>query len=125
MTSVASAIRQSSCCEPRPVLPLAIIDKGSVLYQAYQNFVGMMLPLQMAAAATARQVYPTWPGMPDPGVMRYLAAGCELMAQAQLTHHRPAFGIDTITVGGRSVAVREEVVKTMPFCTLVHFAKEV
>src|SRR5713226_3788538 len=85
----------------------------------------MMLPLQIAAAATARQFYPSWAGMPDPGLMRYVAAGCELMAQAQLTHHRPAFSIDRITIGGRSVAVREETVKTLQFCTLLHFAKEV
>src|SRR5713226_5475064 len=85
----------------------------------------MMLPLQIAAAATARQLYPSWPGMPDPGLMRYVAAGCEIMAQAQLTHHRPAFSIDRITIDGRSVAVREEPVKTLPFCTLLHFAKEV
>jgi poly(3-hydroxybutyrate) depolymerase len=101
-----------------------------VLYQAYQTLVGMMLPLQIAAAAAARQLHPpwpgmSWPGMPDAGLLRYIAAGCELLSQSQLTHHRPPFGIDKIAVGGRSVAVREEEVRTLPFCTLLHFAKEV
>jgi poly(3-hydroxybutyrate) depolymerase len=96
-----------------------------VIYQAYQTLVDMMLPLQLAAEATARQLPSPWPGMPDPGPLRYIAAGCEVLTRSRLTHHRPAFGIDRITVGGRSVAIREEAVKTMPFCTLLHFAKDV
>jgi poly(3-hydroxybutyrate) depolymerase len=86
-----------------------------------------MLPLQIAAAASSRQLnspWAPWPGMPDAGVLRYFAAGCEVLTQTRLTHHRPDFGINKISVGGRSVAVREEKVKTMPFFTLLHFAKE-
>jgi poly(3-hydroxybutyrate) depolymerase len=64
--------------------------------------------------------------MPDTGpLLRYIAAGCEVLTQSRLTHHRPDFGIDKIAIGGRMVGVREEPVKTMPFCTLLHFAKEV
>ena len=36
------------------------------------------------------------------------AAAFELIARAQLTHTRPAFGIDTVVVGGREVAVRKK-----------------
>jgi poly(3-hydroxybutyrate) depolymerase len=103
-----------------------------VLYQAYQMLVDSMLPLRIAAAASARQLnspwapwpYAPWPGMPDAGLLRYIAAGCEVLTQSRLTHHRPDFGISKITVAGRSVAIREEKVKTLPFCTLLHFAKE-
>lgn len=96
-----------------------------MLYQAYQTLAGMMLPLQVAAAATAGQLRSPWPGLPDVGLMRHLAAGCEILAQSRLTHHRPPFGIDRIAAGGGSVAIREEPVRSMPFCTLLHFAKEV
>ena len=96
-----------------------------MFYQAYQTFVDMMLPLRIAAAATARQLHPPWPGMPEIGLLRYVAAGCELLTELQLTHRRPPFGIDEVAMGGRGVAIREEPVLTMPFCTLLHFAKEV
>jgi polyhydroxyalkanoate depolymerase len=85
----------------------------------------MMLPLQIAAEASARQLYPPWPGTPDAALLRYIAAWCELLTHSRLTHHRPAFGIDNITAGGRDFAIREEPVATMPFCTLLHFVKKV
>src|SRR5260370_6369153 len=96
-----------------------------MLYQAHTTLVEMMLPAQVAAAAAARQFRPPWPGMSDAALLRYFAAGCEVLSQSRLTHHRPPFGIDRIAVGGRNVAIREEPVRTMPFCTLLHFAKEV
>ena len=96
-----------------------------MLYQSYQAFVDMMAPLRIAAAAAARQLDPLFPGMPELGPLQYFAAGCELFSQLQLTHRRPPFGIDEIAIGGRTVAIREEPVLAMPFCTLLHFAKEV
>ncbi|WP_312861448.1 polyhydroxyalkanoate depolymerase [Segnochrobactrum spirostomi] len=59
-----------------------------------------------------------------PGARR-VAAGLELIARARLTHARPAYGIEAVTVGNREVAVREEAVLTTPFATLLHFAKDV
>ena len=46
------------------------------------------------------------------------------MARSGLTHHRPAFGIDTVQVEGEPVSVREEVVMSTPFASLLHFAKD-
>jgi len=55
---------------------------------------------------------------------RRLAAACELMGLAQVTHHRPAFGIDSVLVAGEPVAVTEEARLVTPFATLLHFRKE-
>jgi len=52
-------------------------------------------------------------------------AACELIARAKLTHHRPPFGIDTVMVGNREVAVREEAAHVTPFGTLLHFKKDI
>jgi len=117
-----------------PVGPPTRNQWHPVLYQSYQAFVDMMMPLHLAAEATARQLswpwapwapWAPWPDMPDAGLLRYIAAGCEVVTQSRLTHRRPDFGIDRVTVGGRDIAIREEAVRTMPFCTLLHFAKEV
>jgi poly(3-hydroxybutyrate) depolymerase len=52
-----------------------------------------------------------------------VAAACEFVARAALSHERPAYGIDTAMVESREVAVVEEVVHATPFCSLLHFKK--
>jgi len=47
------------------------------------------------------------------------------MARATLSHRRPPFEIDTVPVANRDVPVREEVAAKTPFCTLLHFRKEI
>ena len=47
--------------------------------------------------------------------LRYAAAACELFSKTRLTHERPSYGIKTIAVGEREVAVREEPVLKTPF----------
>jgi polyhydroxyalkanoate depolymerase len=53
------------------------------------------------------------------------AAACELIARATLTHKRPPFGIETVRVGNRDVAVKEEPLAVTPFGTLLHFKKDI
>jgi polyhydroxyalkanoate depolymerase len=56
--------------------------------------------------------------------MRNLEAGYELLGRVGLTHERPSWGLDTVRIGRRDVAVREEATDIQPFGTLLHFAKE-
>ena len=73
----------------------------------------------------ARRSARPWPGIPaDPDSQRGVAAACELFAEGRLQHHRPEFGIDSVLIGNRTVAVREEKIWVSPFATLLHFAKE-
>jgi polyhydroxyalkanoate depolymerase len=46
------------------------------------------------------------------------------MARAGLTHARPPYGINSVVVGNREVAVTEEVADATPFGTLLHFKKD-
>jgi polyhydroxyalkanoate depolymerase len=57
--------------------------------------------------------------------LRNFTAAYELIARAGLTHERPAFGIASVMVGNREVAVREEAADATPFATLVRFRKDV
>jgi polyhydroxyalkanoate depolymerase len=61
----------------------------------------------------------------DGTVLRNLTAAYELIARAGLTHHRPPFGITSVTVGNREVAVQEEAALKTPFGTLLHFKKDI
>lgn len=53
-----------------------------------------------------------------------MASALEVFAHAATPRGKPAFGIDRVTVDGREVTVREEVIASMPFGDLLHFARE-
>ena len=96
-----------------------------MLYQAYQVHSDIMVPVRSwAPPRCARSVSP-WRGVADNAVLRNLSAAYELIARAGLTHARPAFGIDSVTVGNREVAVHEHAALTTPFGTLLHFKKDI
>ena len=93
-----------------------------MLYQAYQAHSDIMVPVRALAGLT--MAASGWRPV-DHAVMRNLTAAYELIARAGLTHHRPSFGIESVTVGNREVAVREEATLVTPFATLLHFKKDI
>ena len=94
-----------------------------MLYQAYQAHADLMVPVRALASLAASRIAP--PFTENLGIARNIMAACELIARAKLTHHRPPFGIDTVMVGNREVAVREEAAHVTPFGTLLHFKKDI
>jgi poly(3-hydroxybutyrate) depolymerase len=94
-----------------------------MLYVAYQLHSDIMVPVRtwasMVASAGGARL------LADQPSMRNLTAVYELIARAGLTHIRPAFGIDSVTVGNREVEVREEATHSTPFGTLLHFKKDI
>jgi polyhydroxyalkanoate depolymerase len=96
-----------------------------MLYEAYQAQRDLTAPAR-AFAGLARWTLGELPDRwTDNRVGRRLSAGYEMVARARLIHERPPFGINSVVVGGDVVAVREEVVCSTPFSSLVHFAKDV
>lgn len=53
-----------------------------------------------------------------------VAAGSELLARVVRRYEKPEFGLDHTVIGGETVAVREEVVESKPFCNLLRFRRE-
>ena len=94
-----------------------------MLYLAYQTHSDIMVPVRawasMAAAAGGQSL------LPDNAAIRNLTAAYELIARAGLTHTRPPFAINSVTVGNREVEVHEETAATAPFGTLLHFKKDI
>jgi poly(3-hydroxybutyrate) depolymerase len=93
-----------------------------MLYQAYQAHNDIMVPVR--ALAGFAMAASGWRPV-DSTVLRNLTAAYELIARAGLTHQRPPFGITSVTVGNREVAVREEAALKTPFGTLLHFKKDI
>ena len=96
-----------------------------MLYQAYQAHSDVMVPVRNWAASALSAIGQPLAGLADNAVLRNLTAAYELIARAGLTHHRPAYGIDRVTVGNREVPVRERPALTTPFGTLLHFKKDI
>jgi polyhydroxyalkanoate depolymerase len=96
-----------------------------MLYQAYQAHSDIMIPVRNWAGTALRTLGQPLMGIADNAVLRNLTAVYELIARAGLTHARPAFGIDSVTVGNRELAVHEHAALTTPFGTLLHFKKDV
>src|ERR1700761_5671831 len=94
-----------------------------MLYLAYQLQSDFMTPVRAWAGMAVNAGGP--PLLSDHPAVRNLTAVYELIARAGLTHTRPPFAIDSITVGNREVEVREEVAAATPFGTLLHFKKDV
>ncbi|EWY39230.1 poly(3-hydroxybutyrate) depolymerase [Skermanella stibiiresistens SB22] len=99
-----------------------------MIYQMYQSHVDVMDPLRWMARSSSAAFGQSWPGlssMPGGDMGRRISAALEVMSRMGTTHTRPAFGIDSVTVGHREVGVTEEVVHATPFCSLVHFKKDI
>ena len=94
-----------------------------MLYQAYQAHCDIMEPVRALAGMVVGR--PSLNGFSGAPLLRNLTAAYELIARAGLTHRRPPFGVDTVMVGNREVAVTEEPAYVTPFGTLVHFKKDI
>jgi len=100
------------------------LDLEAMLYQIYDWQRAALEPWRLFAQA-ANEIY----GHPDsplsylPG-SRNVAAAFDLMTRLTQRYERPDFGIETVRVGEREVAVREVYALDRPFCRLLHFAKD-
>ena len=95
-----------------------------MLYLAYQTHNDIMVPVRIFAEAGLSALAP-WAASEDLKVLRNLTAAYELITRAGLTHARPPYGIESVRVGNREVAVHEEPVAVTPFGTLLRFRKDV
>ncbi len=96
-----------------------------MLYQAYQAHSDIMVPVRALAGMAARTMGTRLNGSARPSALGNLTAAYELIARAGLTHARPPYGIDSVMVGNREVAVTEEAAEVTPFGTLLHFKKDI
>jgi len=91
-----------------------------MLYQAYQSQSDLLSPWRLAAQTLAASL---WMPRTERTWLRQIAAACDLVSRLRLTHSRPPYGIGEVLVNGEPVAVDEKVELTLPFGSLLHFAK--
>jgi len=97
-----------------------------MLYHAYQSQVDLISPLQTAARAAAQWLNQALLPLPEPmrPLLQPLGAAWEVFSRLRLTHQRPAWGITTVQSGDRLVPVREQVVHSTPFGSLLRFERD-
>ena len=95
-----------------------------MLYETYQAHRDAFAPMRMLAQTIQGVLSQPWPVVAHHPMVRAAAAACEMVARAGMWHERPAFGIKSVTIGGRVLPIEETVVARHPFCTLLHFCKE-
>lgn len=91
-----------------------------MLYQAYQTQSDLLSPWRLAAQSLASAL---WVPRTERSWLRQIAAACDLVSRLRLTHSRPPYGIGEVLVNGEPVTVDEKVELTLPFGSLLHFAK--
>jgi poly(3-hydroxybutyrate) depolymerase len=95
-----------------------------MLYNAYE-----MQRSLLAGASTLANIGAGWlqnPANPFAysSMGPIVSSALDVFAHASATRGKPAFGIETVIVGGKTVSVTEEVVLTKPFGNLKRFRRE-
>ncbi len=91
-----------------------------MLYHAYQAQSDLMSPWRLLAQQASASF---WFSDTEGSAMRKVSAASEVFSRLRLTHSRPAYGIDSITVDDKTFAVVEETPYSTPFGTLLHLKK--
>ena len=120
--SASPVARLAQTCADAAVTQAYADAQGAMIYQTYQAHVRPDVAASHAGEARAAGVRSARAtcrrGMRAQAGRRVRS----VRARATLTHQRPPFGIDSVTVGEREVAVHEEAALATPFGTLLHFA---
>jgi poly(3-hydroxybutyrate) depolymerase len=95
-----------------------------MLYQFHELNRSLLSPLiQWAEASSKLFTNPISPLAHTPFAQR-IAAGYELMYRLGKDYEKPAFGIESVTLNNKTVGITERKALIKPFCTLLHFQKD-
>jgi poly(3-hydroxybutyrate) depolymerase len=93
-----------------------------MMYEAFD----LQTDIAAQTRAWGRLLHDVWSPWLDLGEpVTWMSAGARMMMRAGLTFTRPAYGIEAVMVGNRSVPVVEEPIEVTPFATLLHFRKDI
>ena len=94
-----------------------------MLYQIYEAQRALMSPFAEFASASAKLYsHPLSPFTHTPMSQR-VAASLDLVHRLAKEYEKPEFGITSVDVHGRTVAVQEQVIIEKPFCRLLRFKR--
>ncbi|MFC3161691.1 polyhydroxyalkanoate depolymerase [Ciceribacter thiooxidans] len=95
-----------------------------MFYQLYELNHAAMAPFRATADAMRLAYRNPLNPVAHTVVGRTLAAGFEVFERVTRRYGKPEFGLPFTQIGGRPVAVKEQVVWSRPFCNLIHFDRQ-
>lgn len=95
-----------------------------MLYNLYELNHAALTPLRAAAVAHRLLFDQPWNPWAQSLPFRAASAAWEVFETATRRYGKPMFGIDQVSVGGRTVSVREHIVRRLAFCDLLHFERD-
>ena len=93
-------------------------------YHLYEMNHAALAPWRAMADATRMAFQNPLNPLTETPLGRSVAATAELFERTTRRYGKPEFGITETSVDGKAVAIGEEVVWEKPFCTLLHFRKD-
>ncbi len=93
-------------------------------YQLYELNHAALAPWRAMVDATRLAFVNPFNPLSTTPLGRSVAAAAELFERTTRRYGKPEFGLTETTIGGRQVAVEERVVWQKPFCSLVHFHRD-
>ena len=94
-----------------------------MLYHAYELTHAAVSPLRHMAQMGHETLTSSMNPFASLVGNRSTAAMLEMFINATRRYVKPEFGIETVEVSGKEIAITEEVVLSLPFCNLLHFSK--
>ncbi len=95
-----------------------------MFYQFYEWNHAALAPLRAAADITRLYFRNPFNPLSDTPVGRSLAAGAELFERTTRRYGKPEFGLRETEIDGRTIAVADRIVWQKPFCSLLHFKRD-
>lgn len=95
----------------------------AMLYHAYEYTHAAVGPMRQMARISQQMLTSPFNPLASSYQARASAAACEMFINATRRYSKPEFGIETVEVDGKPLAVWEQTELSMPFCTLKHFVK--
>ncbi|RWL23350.1 MAG: polyhydroxyalkanoate depolymerase [Mesorhizobium sp.] len=96
---------------------------AELAYQAYEAGLASLAPARAAAGFASSAFRLTQSIWGDNPFLKASAAPFELFDRMTRRYPKPPFGISSVDISGGAVAVNEERVLELPFCTLLKFSR--
>jgi poly(3-hydroxybutyrate) depolymerase len=95
-----------------------------MLYHIHELQHAAFTPARLVAEAVQTIYSHPWVPVAYTHMGRAIAAGAELFERTTRRYGKPQFNLPRTTVAGQEVAVHERIVWRKPFCSLLHFERE-
>lgn len=95
-----------------------------MLYQLHEMQHAAVAPMRLVAQTMRGLFSHPWLPLSYTSSARTVAAAAELFERVTRQYPKPHFNLPTTVINGETRTVREEIVLRLPFCDLIHFARD-